>query len=265
MPSPAAPYFNTVQSIFIAYYQRPADASGLLFWSDRLLVAGGDVSEIINAFATSPESTALYGPINNATIGNVVDAMYQGMFGHLPDAAGKAFYVNGFIAGTFTAGSIALSILNGAQNSDAVAINNKIIAANNFTQIQDGRSFDAIDFGQGTVFNATYEGNADAIAARAWLAPVLSNPTTIPSLSQTSTFIRNSIANAGDPILQPDFVVTSDVSSVVEGGVVTFTITAKHGVAEAGNTYTYNLTGPNLQPGDIVGGLTGTFTFDSTG
>ena len=263
MPSAQA-YFNTVQSIYIAYYGRPADASGLLYWADRLAVSNGNLDEIINAFSTSPESVALYGPINNATIGNVVDAMYMAMFGHLPDAAGKAFYVNGFIAGTFTAGTIALNIYDGATGSDAVALNNKEIAANNFTQIQDGRSYADPDFGQGTVFNATYAGDADANAARAWLAPVLSSPTTIPSQAQTATFIKTSIANPGDPILAPDFVMTASTGSVVEGGTVTFTVTAKN-LSDANKTYDYSLSGNGLSAGDIVGGLTGSVTLDATG
>ena len=265
MPSPAAAYFETVQSIFIAYYQRPADASGLRYWSERLVANGGDVNELINAFANSPESVALYGPINNATIGNVVDSMYLGMFGRLPDAAGKAFYVAGFIAGTFTAGTIALNILDGATGSDAVAIQNKIFASNEFTQIQDGRTYAALDFGLGTVFNATYAGTADAAAARAWLAPVLSSPTTVPSVQQTFTFIKGTIANAGDPITLPAFTITADVASVVEGGTVVFTVAAKNPLVEAGNTYSYSLTGTGLTPGDVVGGLTGTVTLDAAG
>ncbi len=263
MPSAQA-YFNTVQSIYIAYYGRPGDASGLLYWADRLAVSNGNLDEIINAFSTSPESVALYGPITNATIGNVVDAMYMAMFGHLPDAAGKAFYVNGFIAGTFTAGTIALNIYDGATGSDAVALNNKEIAANNFTQIQDGRSYADPDFGQGTMFNATYAGDADANAARAWLAPVLSSPTTIPSQAQTATFIKTSIANPGDPILAPDFVMTASSAGVVEGGTVTFTVTAKN-LSDANKTYDYSLSGSGLSAGDIVGGLTGSVTLDATG
>ncbi len=263
MPS-AQDYFNTVQSIYIAYYGRPADSSGLLYWADRLAVSNGNLDDIINEFSNSAESLALYGPINNATIGNVVDAMYLAMFGHLPDAAGKAFYVNGFIAGTFTAGTIALNIYDGATGNDAVALNNKEIAANTFTQIQDGRTYADPDFGQGTVFNATYAGTGDANAARAWLAPVLSNPTTIPSEAQTATFIRTSIANPGDPILAPDFVMTASSAGVVEGGTVTFTVTAKN-LSDANKTYDYTLSGSGLSAGDIVGGLTGSVTLDATG
>ena len=29
-------YFDTVEKIYIAYYQRPADPSGLIYWAARL-------------------------------------------------------------------------------------------------------------------------------------------------------------------------------------------------------------------------------------
>ena len=107
----AAAYFDTVQKIFIAFYQRPADPAGLKYWADRIDAANGDAAAVVSAFATSPEAVALYGTIDATTIGTVIDKIYLALFNKAPDAAGKKFYVDGFTAGTFTAGTIALNIL----------------------------------------------------------------------------------------------------------------------------------------------------------
>ena len=197
----AATHFQTVQKIYIAFYQRPADPAGLKYWADRIDVAGGDASAVVAAFATSPEAVALYGTIDATTIGSVVDKIYMALFNKAPDAAGKQFYVDGFNAGTFTPGTIALNILNGATGDDAVAINNKAQVANSFTQQVDGRALNDVSFGTGSSFNATYQGDADATAARDILKNVTSSPATVLNQSQVTEEIKTKIADATDPIM----------------------------------------------------------------
>lgn len=164
-----ADYISTVQKIYIAFYQRPADPTGLTYWAQQLDAAHGNVASIINSFATSAETTALYGPINNTTIGGVIDSIYMALFNRAPDAAGKQFYVDGFAKGDFTAGSIALAVLNGAQNSDQAAINNKVAVAQAFAAALDT-----------PVEVNAYAGDAAAQTARDLLASVVSttNPAT---------------------------------------------------------------------------------------
>ena len=247
---------NTVQDLYIAYYQRPGDPSGLLYWADRL-DTGTSLSELEAAFGSSPESQALYGPINNDTIGDVIDAIYLSLFDRLPDAAGKAFYTAGFIAGTFTPASIAYNILIGATGSDAVAINNKQIVADRFSESVDGRPFSDPNFGQGTQFAATYAGEADAVAARTWLGDVTSEPTTIQSEAQTVDFIQTNIANPGDPILN--------------AGGKTFTLTTSQDVLTGtGGPDTFNgfTVAPNdtqtLNNSDRLDGKAGNDTLNAT-
>jgi len=74
----------------------------------------------------SQEANDLYGTIDSNTIGNVIDSIYLALFGRMPDPVGKQFYIDGFNNGTFTAGTIALNILYGARNEDAVTIQNKL-------------------------------------------------------------------------------------------------------------------------------------------
>jgi hypothetical protein len=192
--SPNPKYLETVQKLYIGYYQRPADPAGLIYWVRRLDAAKGSLNEIIEAFANSDESRALYGTINSYTIGNVVDSIYAALFSRHAEPGGKAFYVNGFNSGQFTAATIMLNVLNGAQNSDLTSLNNKLAAANMFTE--------AIDPDRGGIdFQVTYGGDQDAVKARAFLAPVSDNSASVPTEVDLISWMKANIADPGDPIL----------------------------------------------------------------
>jgi S-layer protein len=253
----AATYFDLVQKIYIAFYQRPADPAGLKYWAEQIDLAGGDASAVVNAFATSAEASALYGTINASTIGNVIDAIYMALFNRAPDAAGKQFYVDGFTAGTFTAGSIALDVLNGASGTDLTAVNNKAQVANEFTAQVDGRPLTDAAFGTAP-FAATYAGDTDAGAARGILATVTNDAGTILSAEQVTQQIQVQIADAGDAI--NTFSLFASAASVNEGASVTFHVVG----GQANFTYSFNLSG--VDASDVTGGaLTGTITTDAAG
>ncbi len=208
-------YFDAIQKVYIAFYQRPADPAGLYYWAQRADVAGGDMTKIINAFATSEEAGRLYGTIDASTISAVIDQVYQALFNRAPDAAGKQFYVDGFTAGTFTAGTIVLNILDGARNGDAVAIQNKLEAASLFTKALDPEQ-DGIG-----PFTATYDASDEA-AARTWLADVTSDPLTRKTESTVVADIQATIANPGDAILNQ----TSGQTFTLTTGIDNFTGTS---------------------------------------
>lgn len=122
-------YYRPVQEAYVAYYDRAADGAGLDYWASRMSDSGGDLSEIIDAFANSPEAQERYGQINEQTIDEVIALVYDGLFGRAPDPAGLEFYVRGFEAGEFTPGALAVDILQGAQGADAVRLDNRISAS----------------------------------------------------------------------------------------------------------------------------------------
>jgi Tol biopolymer transport system component len=194
-PAPSS-YFDTVQKTYIGYYQRAADPGGLIYWANRLDARAGNLNEIIEAFANEPESQALYGTINSSNISTVVDSIYNALFGRDAEhgAGGLDFWVNGFNAGTFTAATIMLNILNAAQNEDLLSVNNKLTAANLFTRTIDPEL-------DGSNFQVTYAGDGDVIAGRNFLAFVTSNLVTVPTQGETTAYIQTNIANPGDPIL----------------------------------------------------------------
>ncbi|NUN61723.1 MAG: hypothetical protein HUU13_11615 [Burkholderiaceae bacterium] len=252
-----ADYFDTVQKVYIAFYQRPADPAGLYYWSQRVNAENGNLSAVIDAFANSAEATRLFFPdaeegetlydlLTEENIGGVIDAIYLALFNRAPDEAGKQFYVDGFADGTFTAGNIMLNILNGAQGDDAVAVANKLEVANLFTTTLDPEQ-DGIG-----PFQATYNA-ADEQAARDWLATVTSDPATRKTESEVVSDIQTAIADSGDAILGQTsgqtFTLTNGVDNIV-GTSGNDTITATN--AAAPNTVLGGL--------DVVDGGAGTDT-----
>lgn len=260
-----AAYLDAVQKIYIAFYQRPADPAGLRYWAQRMDTAGGDQAAVIDAFATSPEAVALYGPIDASTIGTVVDAIYLALYNRAPDADGKKFYVDGFNAGTFTPGTIALNILNGASNDDAVAIANKLVVANQFTQQVDGRALTDPDFGIGSSFNfnVTYAGDADAVAARDILKAVTSSPATVLNAGEVTEVLKQKIADPTDPIQGESGGKTFMLTENVDAGAA-FTGGAGNDLFIATDKLVGAASVPTWTAADQIDGGAGTNTFQVT-
>ncbi|MEQ5801241.1 DUF4214 domain-containing protein [Halomonas sp. H10-9-1] len=62
MPSTAS--LQTVQTLYIAYYGRPADPKGLQFWADQLDQADGDLTAILEDFGNSSEFIDAFGELD---------------------------------------------------------------------------------------------------------------------------------------------------------------------------------------------------------
>lgn len=259
----ASAYFDTVQKLYIAFYQRPADSAGLKYWAEQIDAANGNIDAAIQAFSTQEEAVELYGEIDETTIESVLDSIYFAAFGRSPEQEELDYWVPEFVAGRVTPSNIALAVVLGALGTDAATIDNKLVVANEFTAQTDGR--DPTDPAFGTApFAATYDGYDDVAAARDLLSGVTDDPDTIPSPEDITTAIVDTIADEGDPIIPqeptPTFSLTADAASVDEGDTVTFTVEG----GKANFTYNYELTGVDAT--DVEGGvLTGTVTTDADG
>lgn len=141
----AADYTEVMQRLYVSYYGRPADPKGLAFWAGYLADNGApsDAGAFFHAYNTSEhvrlavdnfgksdESTALYG----TDPGAIVDAIYQNLFNRAPDSGGRAFYIEGLQKQWVTPAQLAMSIANGAQGTDAEAIQAKVAVATQFTE-----------------------------------------------------------------------------------------------------------------------------------
>jgi len=121
---------SEIQKTYIAYYGRPADEGGLEYWANLLDEAGGDLSVIIDAFANSPEFLESFGDLEESEL---INNIYQQLFGEDADPEGLDFYVRLIQQGEKTLGSVALDILNGAKNEHADIIDNKFEYAQRVT------------------------------------------------------------------------------------------------------------------------------------
>ncbi|AHF97646.1 hypothetical protein DESACE_00235 [Desulfurella acetivorans A63] len=54
---------NTIQSLYMAFYDRPADPAGLQYWSNVLSQNANNINAILPSFASSQESATLYGNV----------------------------------------------------------------------------------------------------------------------------------------------------------------------------------------------------------
>lgn len=204
---PASTYFDVVQKIYIAYYQRPADPAGMKYWAERIEAEGGDITAVIDAFASSAESKTLYGDITKDGIGEVIEKIYQALFGRLPEPAGKAYYEAAFAAGTITEGNIALAILNAARETDNTAIANKTVVANEFTERVDGHKLNDPAFATGEDFAFDYAGDDAVAAARKFLVGVTHDKSTIPDTVDVDK-VLNGDDDQGGEWPAPSFTLT---------------------------------------------------------
>jgi len=171
---------ETVQKIFIGYYQRPAAPAGLDYWSNRLSDTGGNQYEIIEFFADSQEAKGLYAPIiDSSNISDVVTKIYWALFNRAPAQGGLNYYVNGFNSGWFTPATIMLNVLDGATGKDLQSVNNKVITSNLFTWTID------------SLYH--YSGDTDAQKARTFLSTVGWDPESIPTQAEVTLFIENDV------------------------------------------------------------------------
>jgi S-layer protein len=157
---------SDLQKLYVAYFGRPADPSGIAFYTSSSM----DIWQIAAAFSASPESQALYGAVSgNAVPADVINNIYLNLFNRPAEPAG-IFYWQQWVnaAPGRSVGGIAEAILLGAQNQDLVTINNKLAVATTFTAHIDT-----------TAELLAYQGNAAAAVARTFLATVTSDSATV--------------------------------------------------------------------------------------
>ena len=130
----AITYYEDIQKLYVAYFNRPADKAGLDFWETIVEAGEGDTSAISAAFAGSNEYMTHYAGM---TSHQIVAEVYANLFGRAAEQAGLDFWANGMDAGLFTIDNAVTAIAAGAQGSDLTAYNNKVSAATRFTNALD--------------------------------------------------------------------------------------------------------------------------------
>ncbi|MCP4597186.1 Calx-beta domain-containing protein [Neptuniibacter sp.] len=224
----ASDYFDQVQKIYIAYYGRAADPGGQQAWAEALDAVGGDLSAIIEAFGTSPEAEARFGGLSSA---ETITALYQQLFNRDPESQLILdIWVDQLENNpAVTLQSIALDLLNGAQNNDAQVIQNRLDAANSFTDTLTTLSLEDL-----------YRGNDVAAEVRNWLSSIGHEAEEL--LSGLGDLARLITTLGDDPTLSVDDVSISEAEDTAtvtftrEGSIYSessFKVTTQNGTASA--------------------------------
>ena len=129
----ATQYDTQIQQLYVAYFNRPADASGIAHWANYLST-GGTIDQISAAFSQSLEYQLTYNQTTNA---GIVTQVYQNLFGRAPEAAGLAFWVQALTNRDITVANMVTTIASAAQGTDKVAFDSKVVVAVAFTNALD--------------------------------------------------------------------------------------------------------------------------------
>ncbi|WP_417420259.1 DUF4214 domain-containing protein [Halomonas sp.] len=160
---------DLAQTLYVAYYGRPADKAGLEFWADEIEASGA--AAVVSVFGNSEEYVARFGDHSSEEL---VNSIYQQAFNRDADEGGLAFYTEKLESGELDLASIALTIVENAANDDAqdaTVLENKVAAANAFTAAagNDYAGNDAADYAAEFLASvgetaATEQQIADAVA-----------------------------------------------------------------------------------------------------
>lgn len=156
----AFPHAHTIESLYVAYYGRPAALDSLQEWETK--IADTEFSdEIVSELGNSEEYLALL-PDDPAEI---INDLYQRMFDRDVGGEGLSFYLGELDSGDSTLASLPLDILNGAQNVDVIAVENKTTVATVFSDdvmVKDA-PYDEYDFAAGRAVIQVAEGDMESV------------------------------------------------------------------------------------------------------
>ena len=208
-----------VQSLYIAYFNRPADPLGLSYWVDQIDNKHQSLKSVADNFALQTEYTATYGGLSTP---QVINAMYVNMFGHGADLPGLQYWVAQVNGGAVTIGQLALSVLGGALGADATAIASKQTAAASFTA--------AVDTAPEVL---AYAGAAANAAAKAWLNPVVDAATETAAEATRDAVISKIVTT---PIAGATLTLTTAATDVITGTTGNDIIIGDFGTNTSGGT-----------------------------
>jgi hypothetical protein len=136
-----ATVFQQVESLYLGYFGRSGDPMGMSYWANLVTTGTLTLGQVAASYSVQVESTAKYAYLANPSIGDpgaFVDQVYQNMFNHVADAAGKAYWMQQLTeAGgkPDVVGRMILNIISGAPagSADNATIINKVDVGADFT------------------------------------------------------------------------------------------------------------------------------------
>lgn len=230
---------DQVQQLYITYFGRPADPSGLAYWTAD---EATPVATIADGFSQTPEFEA---KIAGRTLDQIVNDQYLNLFGRNAEPEGLAFWVQQIQIGNTTIQQVGLDIGNAAiasaslTNTDFFALDSKIDASDLWTATTESE----------TESTLAYSGELGIQAGFNFLLPVR-GPATVPTQEQVDADVAALVAeNQGGTPSVLNLSVLQDVATNLEGA----RIDANGSIQEA---LTFRFSGLN----QVVNGTQTTFS-----
>jgi S-layer protein len=195
----------SIQQLYIAYFNRPADAAGLDFWAKQI-TNGGSLANISATFAATPEYKATFANLSND---QVVSAIYQNLFNRAPDAAGLKFWSDKLTDKALTIDNVVAEVSKSAQQNanggpDTVAINSKVAAAVAFTDYLNTNVDARIAYSSGS---------ANSVGVN-YIHSVIDDASLAAAKTSLPTTVSADLLNGGT-VTGSTFVLTSTVDAIV--------------------------------------------------
>ncbi|OUS11382.1 hypothetical protein A9Q89_09055 [Gammaproteobacteria bacterium 53_120_T64] len=202
---------SNVQKLYIAYFGRAADPTGLAFYSDALANGTTTIEAIASSFATSSEAQ----PIIALSTGAFLTAMYQQAFARAYDpspAVDGTFWADAIDSGATTQSLAMVQILQGAEagGQDASAVANKVTVATAFTAAL------------GTQGSA-YAGAEAVAAAKAVLTPVTFDAATVATGNTAAESVVAGFFIIPEPEPEPNLLLGTFVAELSAEKTATLT------------------------------------------
>jgi len=159
---------TSIQSLYVAYFHRPADVAGLQYWSGVLAADPKAYDGIAQSFALSLEYWTTYIGQDNR---QVVDSVYQNLFGRHADTAGIDYWARLLDQKALTVANVVTAVSKGAQGLDQTVIDGKVAAATAFTGRLDLK-----------LEQLAYSGDFANKVASDYLATIVDGPTAATAL-----------------------------------------------------------------------------------
>jgi hypothetical protein len=260
-------YTASIQALYVAYFNRPADPSGLAYWEPIVAAANGSTAAVSADFAKQPEYKVAYAGMSDDA---VINQVYLNLFGRTVDSQGLNFWSPKLTAHLVTIDQIVTEVAKGAQGLDLETYENRTAASVAYTNALNAdvnlrlaysnaaAITSAKNFLNGITTDASLIVAIEPAALAANLAQMVVDAAPAGAAAALTTGIDHLVGTAGNDTftaVQDGSSPTFSALDSIDGGagVNTFTIAQNDAIdgAPAGATVK-NITVMNLISGDYV-------------
>lgn len=218
---------TALSQLYVAFFNRAADSSGLGYWANDLL-AGKSIENIAQSFYNTEAARPYYS--SGQTAEQFVESFYSTVLGRAADTAGKAYWVAQLKQPGQTQGSVAVAIVNAVTSyagTDAAALTSQKL----FNAKVEVSTAYAVKGGSVAGATGVLSGVVDAATAATAIANLGS---TIPSATEGLTFtlaagapgdaflptsaVAANKTTAGDDTFRAVSAVSLETTDVIDGG-----------------------------------------------